>query len=71
MKMFLRSAVADEAATTYKLIKLDLQKKHNFLQYDSVKLPKASEILLASSKTNPMQKLEFKEFCSIMLKTLF
>ena len=31
MKMFLRAAFVDEATTPYKLIKLDLQKKDNFL----------------------------------------
>lgn len=69
LKMFLHAAVVDEATTPYKLIKLDLQKKDSFLLYDSVKLPMATEILLASSKTTATQKLKFKEFCSVILKS--
>ena len=55
LKMFLHAAVVDEATTPYKLIKLDLQKKDSFLLYDSVKLPTATGIHLASSKTIPKQ----------------
>ena len=68
MKMFFHAAIVDEGTTSYKLIKLDLHKKDNFLLYDSVKLPTATEILLASSKASPTQKLKFKEFCSVILK---
>ena len=56
MKMFLSADVVDEGTTPYKLIKLDLPCRT------------ATKILLASSKTSPTQKLEFKEFCSVMLK---
>ena len=55
--MFLRAVVVDEAITPYKLVKLDIQKKDNFFSSDSVNLPTATEILLASSET-----------CSVMLK---
>ena len=66
--MFFRAAIVDEGTTSYKLIKLDLHKKDNFLLYDSVELPTTTEILLESSKTSPTQKLKFKKFCSVMLK---
>ena len=43
MKMFLRAAVLDEASSPYKLIKIDLEKKENYLPFDSVKLPTATK----------------------------
>ena len=68
--MFLRGAVVDDATSLYKLIKIDLEKKEHFLAFDSVKLPTAAKLFLASSKASPTKKLEFKELCSTMLKIL-
>ena len=70
MKMFLRAAVVDEATLPYKLIKIDLEKKENFLSFNSVKLPTVTKSLLASSKASPTQKLRFKESLSTMLKNV-
>ena len=59
--MFLRAAVVDEATSPYKLIKIDLENKENFLPFDSVKLPTATKSLLASSKLYDNKHLSSKK----------
>ena len=68
--MLLRAAVVDEANLPYKLVKINLDKKENFLRFDFAKLPTATKSFLASGTACPTQKLKFKQPCSTMFKKI-
>ena len=68
MKIFIRKTVIDEADTAYSLIKIDLQKRENYLPHELVKLPTASKSSLSSLQASNTKKLKFKGECAALVK---
>jgi hypothetical protein len=70
LSVFIRKEVLDSASTSYKLIKLDVEKKENHLPADTIKLGTAVKSLLRSNNISEGSKHQFKKDCVQLLVQL-
>lgn len=68
MKIVLRKAVLLECDTVQALMRIDLDKKENYLPAEYVKLPTATKTLLSSSAASDTKKLQFRKDCIALIK---